>query len=146
MKIAEAANKWGVKPEKVVEYLYVKEIEGVTCNGAYVRFSDLEIPDIPKPDNKCRENEKTQDGICRKILKGYANNRYVNAAILGISRETFEHYLAALAENGYLSLLDKPDEPCLMLCYSLTKAGEETVSGRKINLNLNPSFNLIHMS
>lgn len=145
MKIAEAAEKWGVKPEKVIEYLYTKGIEGITCDGVYINISELEIPDIYKPDVKMKKSEHSNESIYRKILKAYANKRYVNAVILCISDEEFESSLEKLAEGGYLKPLDKPDEPCLMLRYTLTDAGSDAAAKRQININITQNFSLIHM-
>ena len=148
MNIADAATRWGVKSEKVVEYLFTKGIEGLTCKGTFFRLSDVEIPDIPKPDDKISESRKDEDSCLRKILKAYANNRYVNATILSSTDEGFEYYLSKLVEGGYLEELDKPDEPCMMLRYRLTESGKKNASSRTLNFNINFTQNnsLIHIS
>ncbi len=144
MNLLEAARKWECKPEKVIEYLYKKNIEGITFNGTYIQFSEIDIPDIPKPDKTISQNNLKKECICRKILKAYSNGRYVNSTILRISKEDFEKYLLGLYENGYLKKSGKSDDPCIMLRYELADAGVDAISSRCFNINIE-SLSLIRV-
>lgn len=96
--IDEAADKWCVKSQTVIKYIYNGYIDGLSVDG-----NKLLLPDIPAPAVRLREKKLTAEKIYMKILKACNQNLYLNSYILGISEEQFEMCMKQLEQRGCIS-------------------------------------------
>ena len=102
MTISEAAQKWNVKSNTVLEYIVKGYILNLRADN-----NQIILPDIPAPRVKKKPTKEDARNIY--ILNALNESQYVSYPILGITQEHFADRLKALEKSGCIF---KRDENC----------------------------------
>ncbi|MCC8112042.1 MAG: hypothetical protein LIO74_10805 [Ruminococcus sp.] len=129
MTIDEAAKKWGVGYQMVLEYIYKEYIPDIEGKG-----SQLILPDLPKPYTKSKSGKIKQETIYKTILRICNDGEYVNANLLKITEEQFEAYMNYLQKAKCLEKADLSADLHSNLGWIITFTGVDVLSKKKFSL------------
>lgn len=118
MRISEAAVRWGVSINTVMNY-----VEKGLINNLSASKNQLILPDIPKP-YMMRKGSDKNDQIYKHILKATNEKQYVDAYVLRIDEGAFARYMDELIREGMLSKSDEKAGLDSNLGWIITPRGE----------------------
>ena len=108
MTIPEFIKAFGLASESLVlKWIEDELIPGATKDSQTQKYS---IPECALPPYT-KARAKTTDAICKSIVKGCMNRRYVSAKLYKISEIEFQEYIRQLAQANIISIVEENGIP-----------------------------------